>query len=164
MPTSDTTMEQLIDRMSPVAVPPEQQKHVDALFRLILNLGKGEHRDEPRCLLVGPGGESLPVPETVFALLQRVIEVLARGEAISVVPVGKELTTQQAADILNVSRQYLVRLLDEGRIPHSMVGKHRRVRAADVISFKRERDRNRRKALDELTELSEELGGYSELR
>jgi excisionase family DNA binding protein len=164
METSDMITEQIIDRMTPVSAPPDQQKNIEALFRMIVSIGRGRHRDEPHCLLVGPQGESLPVPATVFSLLQRVTEVLARGGAISVVPVGKELTTQQAADILNISRQYLVRLLDEGRIPHFRVGKHRRVHAEDVLAFRRERDRDRRAALDELTELSEELGGYAELR
>jgi excisionase family DNA binding protein len=92
-----------------------------------------------------------------------VAELLGRGDAIAVVPVGKELTTQQAADILNVSRQYLVRLLDEGRLPCSKTGSHRRILVGDLLAFKLERDQNRREALDKLTQLSEDLGGYSEL-
>jgi excisionase family DNA binding protein len=100
----------------------------------------------------------------VFYILARVAEVMARGDAITVVPVGKELTTQQAADLLNVSRQYLVRLLDEGRIPYTKTGKHRRLRVEDVLHYKEERDKERRAALDELTQLSEESGGYDELK
>ncbi len=79
------------------------------------------------------------------------------------VPTGKELTTQQAADLLNVSRQYLVRLLDAGRLPYTKTRKHRRVRIEDVLAFKEERDVERKSALDTLTELSEDVEGYSEL-
>lgn len=105
----------------------------------------------------------MPIPETVLLALRRVAELLGGGDAITVVPVGKELTTQQAADILNVSRQYLVRLLDEGRIPCTRAGKHRRIRVRDLLAFKRARDRERRAALDKLTRMTEELAGYSEL-
>jgi excisionase family DNA binding protein len=77
-----------------------------------------------------------------------------------VVPVGREVTTQQAANVLNVSRQYLVRLLDDGRIPFRKTGKHRRLRIEDVLSFKEGRDAERRTSLRELSRLTQELGGY----
>ena len=113
--------------------------------------------------LVGPGGESIEIPESVFYVLERITEVLASGDAITVVPVGKELTTQQAANLLNVSRQYLVRLLDQGEIPFRRTGKHRRLRVEDVLAYRERRDRDRKAALDELAQQSEEFGGYSEL-
>lgn len=121
-------------------------------------------RAGPRCSLIGPEGEQLDVPETVFHILVRVAEILERGDAITLVPVHQELTTQQAADLLNVSRQYLIRLLDEGKIPYTRTGKHRRLRIDDVIAYKNRRDQEREDSLDELTKLSKELGGYDELR
>jgi excisionase family DNA binding protein len=152
-----------IRRMTPVAAPPEQQAEVAAIYRLLGDAVRARRRRPAPCKLVGPSGETIPIPESVFYVLERIAEVMARGDSITVVPVGKEMTTQQAADILNVSRQYLVRLLDEGRIPYTKTGKHRRLRIEDVLAFKELRDDHRRAALDELTKSSEALGGYDEL-
>jgi excisionase family DNA binding protein len=154
-------LDEQIRRMSPVAAPPEQHKAVAALSKLLGQVaGRRKH---PRCELLGPNGQHIVLPEAVFYVLERVAEVLARGDAVTVVPVGKELTTQQAADLLNVSRQYLVRLLDEGKLPYTKTGKHRRLRIEHVLEYRRHRDEERRGKLDELIALSEELGGYSEL-
>ena len=111
-----------------------------------------------------PRAREMVIPESVFYVLERVAEVMSQGDSITVVPVGRQLTSQQAANLLNVSRQYLVRLLDEGRIPFTRTGKHRRVRIEDVLAFKKNRDRERKVALDELTQLSEDVGGYGELK
>jgi excisionase family DNA binding protein len=70
------------------------------------------------------------------------------------------VTTQQAADLLNVSRQYLVRLLDESRLPFRKTGKHRRLRIEDVLAFKEARDKDRRVGLRVLSQMTQELGGY----
>ena len=75
---------------------------------------------------------------------------------------NRQLTTQQAADILNVSRLFLVKLLDEGAIPYIKVGSHRRIRFKDLIIYKEHRDRKRRKLLDQLIEMTEEAGLYEE--
>jgi excisionase family DNA binding protein len=162
---ADTTqsLEEQIRRMTPVAAPPDQRAEVAAIFRL-LDRASHVRRQRGACKLVGPSGEAISIPESVFYVLERVAEVMARGDSITVVPVGRELTTQQAADILNVSRQYLVRLLDDGRIPFTKTGKHRRVRIEDVLAFKERRDRERKASLDELTRISEELGGYDDLK
>ena len=154
-------LDDLIRRMTPVSAPAEERADVGKLSRALRGLARGQKRRRgPVCQLVGPEGEAIPVPEAVFHVLERVVEVLAHGDAITVVPVGKELTTQQAADLLNVSRQYLVRLLDEGRIPYTKTGKHRRLRVEDVLEFKNVRDAERQAALRELTELTDEFGGY----
>lgn len=150
-----------IRRMTPVAAPPEQQAQVAALSRLLEEAVPDlKKRRAPKYQLLGPTGESIPLPETVLYLLERVVEVMARGDSITIVPVGREVTTQQAADLLNISRQYLVRLLDEGQLPFQRTGKHRRLRVEDVLSFKEKRDRERRAGLRELSQLSEEFGGY----
>lgn len=159
------TMEDLIRRMTPVAAPPEQQAQVVALSRALGGMVHPLKRRAPKCKLVGPKGETIALPESVFYVLARVAEVLARGDSVTVVPVGREVTTQQAADLLNVSRQYLVRLLDEGRIAFRKTGKHRRLRIEDVLAFKNNRDKDRRAGLRELSQMTQELGGYdSELK
>jgi excisionase family DNA binding protein len=157
------SFEELIRRMTPVAAPPEQRAGVAALSRALGGIHPRKRR-APRCQLVGPGGEAIAIPESVFFVLERVAEVMARGDSITVVPVGKELTTQQAADLLNVSRQYLVRLLEEGKLPFTRTGMHRRLRIEDVLAFKDKRDAERKASLNELAQLSEEFGGYEELK
>lgn len=151
------SLEDRIRRMTPVAAPADQQAQVAELARALEDMLRGRG---PRCRLVGPDGKATEVPESIFYVLERVAEVLARGDSITVVPVGKEITTQQAADLLNVSRQYLVRLLDEGRIPFRKTGKHRRLRVEDVLAFKEKRDKDRRSGLRELSRLTQEFGGY----
>ena len=165
METGPHTMEDMIRRMTPVAAPPEQQAQVAALSRALEGMVHLPKRRAPKCQLVGPKGERIALPESVFYVLERVAEVLARGDSITVVPVGRELTTQQEADLLNVSRQYLVRLLDEGRITFRKTGTHRRLRIEDVLEFKAQRDKDRRAGLRELSRMTQELGGYdSELK
>ena len=157
--------ENQIRRMTPVAAPPEQQAQVAALSRALEGLAHPPRRRAVKCRLVGPGGETLAIPESVFYVLERVVEVMARGDAITVVPVGKLVTTQQAANILNVSRQYLVRLLEEGKLPYGKTGKHRRLRIEDVLAYKERRDKDRRAGLRNLSRLTQEFGGYdSELK
>ncbi len=157
--TAAVAFEESVRRMNPVTAPQDQRESVAALQELLKHVAT-EQPEPAAYKLVSPTGEVTELPESIFLLLERIIEVLARGDAITVVPVGKELTTQQAANILNVSRQYLVRLLDDGRIPFRKTGTHRRVRMEDLLAFKRQRDLDRREGLRELTRMTEEFGGY----
>jgi excisionase family DNA binding protein len=90
--------------------------------------------------------------------IQEVLQHFARGEAIQVIPVFEDMTTQQAADWLHISRPHLVKLLERGQIPFHKVGNQRRVRFADVQAFQRQAREN---ALDELSQVQQEMGLYS---
>jgi len=109
---------------------------------------------------IGPDEEVIELPESVNQILIQVMYAMSRGLAVAVIPLHKELTSQEAADYLNVSRQYLVQLLDQGAIPHTKVGKHRRVRFGDLHAYREARDQQRGTGLDQLAQLSDELGLY----
>jgi excisionase family DNA binding protein len=86
---------------------------------------------------------------------------MAKGHGVALLPLHAELTTEQAADLLNVSRSFVIGLLEEAKIPFRVVGKHRRVRLDDVIAYKRRDDQERLKVLEELVAQAQELNmGY----
>ena len=94
--------------------------------------------DTVRLIVYAPGGrdQELPLPRPIAQALATALTALADGQAIQITPVDEEMTTSEAAELLKVSRPYLVRLLDEGTIPHRKVGTHRRVRQADVVAYR----------------------------
>ncbi len=108
-------------------------------------------------LKTGSATEELVLPEAALRLLVRALSELGEGNAVTLTPVRAELTTQQAADLLNVSRPHLVKLLDEGTIASRKVGTHRRVQLRDVLAYKQELLARREKSLEELAALSQEL-------
>jgi excisionase family DNA binding protein len=109
----------------------------------------------------GNEAETISVPTSALRLFLHLLTEMAEGNAVTLIPTHAELTTQQAAALLNVSRPYVVKLLDEGKIPSRTVGKYRRVRFDDLMTYKRKDDEARAKILDQLTAEAQELGmGY----
>lgn len=105
--------------------------------------------------------QDLILPRQALALLRDLLAEMAQGNIVSIVPTHHLLTTQEAANILNVSRPYLIQLLENGTIPFSKVGTHRRIRYQDLMEYKAKRDLENQKLLDELTQQAQENGmGY----
>lgn len=130
----------------------------------LLAARKLNRRASVRIKLVDDRGsetETLSVPTSALRLFLHLLIEMSQGHSVALIPTHAELTTQQAADILNVSRPYVVKLLDEGKIPSRTVGKYRRVRLDDLMAYKRKDDDARAKVLDELSAEAQELGmGY----
>jgi len=117
-----------------------------------------------RAKLIARDGHEMPIPEAIYKVLKHVIPLLAADNAVSIVPVGHLATTQEAANLLNVSRPYLIKLLDNGTIPYvrsKEPGSHRRIRFEDLMEYKHKRDIERHKQLRRLTKLSQEAGLYA---
>lgn len=105
--------------------------------------------------------QRVKLPTSAVRLLLDILEQMARGNAVTLIPVHAELTTQQAADVLNVSRPFVVKLIDEGKLPFRKVGAHRRIKFEDLMAFKTSIDNSRHEALNKLVEQAQELDmGY----
>lgn len=106
-------------------------------------------------------GEDIILPGYALNILVDILTQISKGNAVSFVPVNAELTTQQAANLLNVSRPYLIKLLEDGKIKFRKVGAHRRILAQDILQYKEEEDKARLESLAELTAQAQELNmGY----
>ncbi|MBD8092351.1 helix-turn-helix domain-containing protein [Pseudomonas fluorescens] len=104
---------------------------------------------------------TLVLPTSALRLLVDILGELAIGNAVKVVPVHAELTSQEAADLLNVSRPHLVKMLEEGAIPFTKTGRHRRIRFSDLMAFKQRRDEESQEAMEALAQQAQALGmGY----
>jgi excisionase family DNA binding protein len=114
----------------------------------------------PLTLRVREAGKEKPfeLPTGAVALLMDILEAMAAGRGVTLIPENAELTTVQAADVLNVSRPFLIKLLGENVLPHRKVGKHRRIRMEDVMAYKATIDREREAVLDQLAREAQEQG------
>ncbi len=138
-----------------VAPQPEEAPRIQELNRRLTGGSK-----QARYFLSDSDGNKLEIPPSAFRVLVSAVRDLSLGRSVAIIHYEHELTTQQAADILNVSRPHLVKLVDEGKIPYHMVGTHRRIRMGDLLRFKQARDEERQAALRDLRKVSESLGLY----
>lgn len=150
----------LLDRLEAVAPTEEEARLAQELSRQL-----AERLPSARAVRLqvedGDDGDALVVPRSAVRLLFHILTEMASGNAVTLIPIHAELTTQQSADLLNVSRPFLVKLLDEGQIPCRKVGTHRRVLFRDVLAYKRKVDAERLKALEELAAQAQVLDmGY----
>lgn len=105
-------------------------------------------------------GQEIEVPSVIYFALTEVVKTLNNGDSVTLIPMDKELTTQQAADILNVSRPYFIKLLENGIIKFRKTGTHRKVLMQDLIEYRDKRAENRHANIEEMSKLSQELGLY----
>lgn len=117
-------------------------------------------KDENPEIEIEETNELIKVPLSALKLLAQVLKAMSEGNPISIVPVAAEMTTQAAADIIGCSRPHLVKLLEEGVIPFSKVGRHRRVRIEDVVAYKKQMKEKQRQALIEMMRTDEDYGLY----
>lgn len=135
-----------------VTMPPSDEDQIRELHRL-LQLGTPAS-------LVGPNGEKLDLPQSIYDILKDVVRNMKAGRAITLIPEKQKLTTQAAANLLGFSRPHLIKLLEEGTIPFERVGMHRRVQLRDLLEFQKRRDAERKAALNQLARREFEEGGY----
>jgi excisionase family DNA binding protein len=120
-------------------------------------------KGKPGYRLIRPDGKRVPLPEDIARVVEEAANALAAGNPVSLVSTEELLTTEDAAVILGVSRQYVVRLCDEGQLPAGRAGSHRRLRLADLLAFREARRQRELEGLREIVRITEEAGGYPEL-
>lgn len=143
-----------MNKQSFILQPPSSDNERQELSNLVDNLSCLEK------IAIVADGQEIEIPSIVSIALMEVIRTLNKGNSITLIPMDKELTTQQAADILNVSRPYFIKLLENGEIPFKKTGTHRKILMQDLMKYREQRVENRRLKIDELSQLSQELGLY----
>jgi len=130
----------------------EETQAVKRLYRLLVHEGTAA--------LVGPDNSRIDLPPTVYEVLVAIVQEMQEGRSVALMPVMEELSTQAAADMLGVSRQFLVNELESGKLPFHRTGTHRKVYFRDLAEYKRRRDQNRKKAILRMAQESVDLGVY----
>lgn len=143
------------------ALPPDQ---AEAQIAERLNQALARQLAHGKSLMVILSGDEsctqTALPEAVARLLVKILAEIAKGNAVTVVPIKPELTTQEAAELLNVSRPHLIKLLEHGEMPFHKVGTHRRIRLVDALTYKRKDLEERKAILREMVALNQEMSLY----
>jgi excisionase family DNA binding protein len=138
-----------------IQIAPRDEREIEqahSLYRMLVH--------EPTAALVAPDGSRIDLPPAVHEVLMRVVEKMQEGHAVAVMPMMQELTTQAAADMVGVSRQFFVRECEAGKIPFHFTGTHRRVLLKDLLEYRKRRSEARKKAIVAIARRSEELAAF----
>jgi excisionase family DNA binding protein len=147
--------------LDPIAPTEKEAVLAEQSSRALSPYVQDEEAQAIRVIEDGSASGTITIPAVAFRLLVDILSHMAKGNAVTIIPVHAELTTQEAADLLNVSRPFLVKLLDSRQIPYRKVGTRRRVLYKDIADYKRRIDERRLQTLEELTAQAQELGmGY----
>ena len=137
----------------PVSIAESEEEQVRELAQMMIR---------QRAALVGPDDHRHEIPDSVYRLLLSVLKIMQEGKAVSIVPQMQELTTQRAANLLGVSRQFFVRLLDDEKLPFHRTGTHRRVYLKDVLEFRKRRDQQRKGSIERIAKEEVARGTYDD--
>lgn len=138
----------------------KQEQHI-ALesYSALAEVLKQLKTEEPQ-IEVEETNEQIKIPLRALKLLSEILEAMSKGQPISIVPMAMEVTTQKAAEILGCSRPFLVKLLEKGEIPFTKIGRHRRVKMEDILTYKNKQKQEQKKYLIEMMQNDEEIGLY----
>ena len=152
------------DRQKKPIIPSESERELATQSSRILAKQMNSHSKTQKIKVESERGkeEQILIPSVAYELLLEILSQMSQGNAVTLVPVHAELTTQKAANLLNVSRPHLIKLLESGEIPFRKVGTHRKILAEDLFKYKSDIDAKRSQSLDELTAMTEELGLYDD--
>lgn len=137
-----------------IPTPPKEaeQQQVAKAYQILIKTGTA--------CLAGPGNAKVQLPTSVYKILVQILDNMQAGKAVAIVPVMEELSTQAAADLLGISRQFLVKELEAKKIPFHRAGSHRRVYLKDVLEYKNQREVARAGSIQRMARMSEEAGIY----
>lgn len=138
----------------PVGVSSKEHANIRALRQLV---------QEGSVKIVGAKGRRAQLPSAVAGLLDEILKNMQAGKAVSIVPEHQQLTTQRAANILGISRPFMVKLLEEGELTFHMVGSHRRVYLKDLLAYKKRRDEERHDSINRMARMELEAGTYDKV-
>lgn len=142
----------VVKNNQPILPGPQSERLFTELEHVLGHIAPGEAE------LVGPNDERTAIPDALYEVIRQAVAALKQGHGVSVVPANEELTSQQAADLLNVSRPFLTKLLDRGDIPFRLSGGHRRIELQELLQYREERSIKRREALRQLAHDAESRG------
>ena len=145
----------LVRQSEPIEAHPDERAALEELLKRLF-------RTKMVPQLTAPDERPIDLPHSLYEVFKLSAPILVRGDMVSIVPVHKLLTTQEVAQLLNVSREHVRQLIRDGKLPSVDVGRHHRVRFSDLMIYRERRDAERRRALDSMTELGVEAGNYFE--